>query len=83
MNFWLWAATAFLILLFPVGVTISYGSATQRMAAFTAGSLGGTFALLLLAQGYGRTEFYDIAFTAALLSVIGTLVYAQMYERWL
>ena len=83
MNLWLWAATAFLCLLFPVGIAVSYGRPMERLAALQLGSLGGTVVLLLLAQGYGRTDFYDIAFTLALLSVVGSFAFAHVHERWL
>ncbi|HTX02575.1 MAG TPA: monovalent cation/H+ antiporter complex subunit F [Candidatus Acidoferrales bacterium] len=83
MNLWLWAATAFLCLLLPVGVALTYGSPMQRLAALQLGTLGGTMALLLLAQGYGRTDFYDVAFTLALLSIVGSFAYAHVHERWL
>ncbi|MFE0388282.1 MrpF/PhaF family protein [Streptomyces bungoensis] len=34
--------------------------------------------LLLLAQGYGRTSYVDLALLAALLGPIGTLVFARL-----
>jgi hypothetical protein len=39
MNMWLWAATAFLVLLFPIGFCVCRGTAMQRFAAFQLASL--------------------------------------------
>ena len=83
MNLWLWAATGFLCLLLPVGIALSYGKPMERLAALQLGTLGGTMTLLLLAQGYGRVAFYDVAFTLALLSIVGSLAFAHVNERWL
>jgi multisubunit Na+/H+ antiporter MnhF subunit len=46
-------------------------------------TVGGTMALLLLAQGWGQESFYDEAFTLALLSVIAGFTFAHVHERWL
>jgi multisubunit Na+/H+ antiporter MnhF subunit len=83
MNFWLWAATAFLILLFPAGIAVAFGKAMERLAALQLATVGGTMALLLLAQGWGQESFYDEAFTLALLSVIAGFTFAHVHERWL
>lgn len=83
MNMWLWAATAFLCLLLPAGIAVSFGSPMQRLAALQLATLGGTMSLLLLAQGFGRTSFYDTAFTLALLSVVAGFAFAHVNERWL
>lgn len=83
MNFWLWAATAFLVLLLPVGILVSRGRPMERLAALQLGSAGGTMALLLLAQGWGQEAFYDEAFALALLSTIAGFTFAHVYERWL
>lgn len=83
MNLWLWAATAFLCLLLPVGIAVSYGAPMERLAALQLAALGGTMALLLFAQGFGRSDFYDVALTLALLSIVGGFAFAHVNERWL
>ena len=83
MNFWEWAATAFLVLLFPVGILVSVGRAMERLAALQLATVGGTMAFLLLAQGWGQESFYDEAFTLALLSVAAGFTFAHIHERWL
>jgi multisubunit Na+/H+ antiporter MnhF subunit len=41
-----------------------------------------TVTLLLLAEGYHRAPFFDLALVLALLSLAGGLVFARMLERW-
>jgi multicomponent Na+:H+ antiporter subunit F len=41
-----------------------------------------TVALLLLAEGYHRAPFFDLALVLALLAFAGGLVFARMLERW-
>jgi multisubunit Na+/H+ antiporter MnhF subunit len=38
--------------------------------------------LLLLAEGYHRAPFFDLALVLALLAFAGGLVFARMLERW-
>jgi multisubunit Na+/H+ antiporter MnhF subunit len=38
--------------------------------------------LLLLAQGYHRDPFMDLALVSALLSFAGALSFARFLERW-
>jgi multicomponent Na+:H+ antiporter subunit F len=38
---------------------------------------------MLLAEGFGRLPFFDLALTLALLSFAGGLVFARFLERWL
>ena len=39
--------------------------------------------LLLLAEGFGRAPFTDLAVALALLSFGGGLVFARFLERWM
>jgi multisubunit Na+/H+ antiporter MnhF subunit len=83
MNFWEYAATGFLILLFPVGIAVSFGRAMERLAALQLAAVGGTMVMLLLSQGWGQESFYDEAFALALLSVAAGFTFAHVHERWL
>ena len=83
MNFWTWAATAFLILLLPVGIAVARGRAMERLASLQLASVGGTVVMLLLSQGWGQEQFYDTALTLALLSVVAGFTFAHIHERWL
>ena len=47
--------------------------------------LGGTvdtLVLLVLAQAYDRSIYFDLALALALLSFAGGLVFARFLERW-
>jgi multisubunit Na+/H+ antiporter MnhF subunit len=55
--------------------------ATTAVPRLIAANLAGTLAcsvLLLLAQGYGRTSYVDLALVAALLAPVGTLVFTRL-----
>jgi multisubunit Na+/H+ antiporter MnhF subunit len=41
-----------------------------------------TIVLLLLAEGFHRPPFFDLALVLALLALAGGLVFARMLERW-
>ncbi len=83
MNMWLIAATALLWGLIPCGVVCVRGKLEERLVALeSAGSIS-TLALLLIAEGFHRLPFYDIALSLALLSFGGGLVFAQFLAFWL
>jgi multisubunit Na+/H+ antiporter MnhF subunit len=79
VNAWLIAAAVVLVLcLGPCGWVASRSTALRRLIAV---NLSGTLAcavLLLLAQGYGRTSYVDLALVTALLTPIGTLVFTRL-----
>lgn len=83
MNAWLWAATVLLVALVPcLMVALRSPAPVERLAAFELVGTISTLVLLLLAQGFGRTLFFDLALVLALLSFGGGLVYAHFLERW-
>jgi multisubunit Na+/H+ antiporter MnhF subunit len=58
------------------------GSPLRRLVAL---QLAGTIAALLimmLAQGFSRPSYMDVAITMGLLSLMGTFAYARLLERW-
>jgi len=83
MNAWLWAATALLIALVPCAVVIVRGTMLEALVGLEMASVLNTLVLLLLAEGYHRQPFFDLALVLALLSLAGGLVFARMLERWL
>ncbi|MER7705750.1 monovalent cation/H+ antiporter complex subunit F [Kitasatospora sp. NPDC097605] len=79
MNAWLLAAAVLAVgglgPCLPVGLR---GSPEQRVAAL---DLAGTIAsavLLLLAQGFSRTSYTDLAVDLAVLAPAGTLVFTRL-----
>ena len=83
MNAFLWAATALLVGLVPCGYVIVRGTITEALVGLEMASLVNTLVLLLLAAGFDRPPFFDLALVLALLSLAGGLVFARMLERWL
>jgi multicomponent Na+:H+ antiporter subunit F len=83
MNIWLWGATVLLVALVPCAVVIVRGTMLEALVGLEMASVLNTLVLLLLAEGYHRQPFFDLALVLALLSLAGGLVFARMLERWL
>lgn len=83
MNAWLISATVMLFALVPAGILTFKGSSMDRLIGLQLSSIMATLILMLLAQGFQRVPFYDIALAAALLSFAGGLVFVRFLERWL
>ncbi|WNG26434.1 hypothetical protein F0U62_22200 [Cystobacter fuscus] len=83
MNAWLVSAAVLLVALVPCAVTCLRGKPTDRLVGLEMGSIILTLEFILLAQGFHRVPFYDLAVALALLSFGGGLVFARFLERWL
>jgi multicomponent Na+:H+ antiporter subunit F len=83
MNEWLVGAVVFLVLLLPAGLLAVRGDLFDRIVAMQLASTIGVIALELLAQGFGRDVYFDLALVTAVLSFVGTLFYLRFLERWL
>ena len=83
MNEWLVAATVLLGAMIPCGVVCLRGEAIDRLAGLEAAGTVAALVLLLLAEGFGRVPFTDLAVALALLSFGGGLVFARFLERWM
>lgn len=68
--------------LVPLLVVCVRHSALDALVALELASTITTFVLMLLAQGYNRDPFYDLALVSALLSFAGALTFARFLERW-
>ena len=81
MNEWLIAATVLLVGgLLPLTVA---GLTRDVMAAAAALNLGGPVAalmLLLLAEGFHRQPFVDLAVVLAVVSFVGSVIVARFLE---
>lgn len=81
MNEWLIAALVLLVaLVAPAGVAVRAGARSGLVAVQVAGS-SATLILLLLAQGFARQPFVDLALIAAVMSFIGGVVLAGFIEQ--
>ena len=80
MNVWLVAATVLLLSLAPCAwVCFVKSSPIDRLIAF---EVIDTLIFLLLAQGFHRAVYFDLAVVLALLSLAGGLVFTHFMERW-
>ncbi len=83
MNVWLTAATVMLFALIPCGIVVFKGSPMDRMVGLEMAGLVESLLLIMLAEGFHRIPFYDIALAMALLAFGGGLVFVRFLERWL
>jgi len=82
VNLWLIAATVLLFGLVPCAVLMLRGSIVEALVSLQMAGLVQTVVLLLLAEGFHRPPFFDLALVLALLMLSGGLVFARMLERW-
>lgn len=81
---WLVAALALMIAgLAPCLVATMWGEPIARLTGLILAGPVATLVLLLLAAGYGRPAYLDVALVLALLSFAGSLVYARFLGRTL
>jgi multicomponent Na+:H+ antiporter subunit F len=82
VNEWLVAALALLAGLIPCGVVCLRGEPTERLVGLSMAGTIDALVLLLLAVGYRRGIYLDLALALALLTFAGSLVFARFLERW-
>jgi multicomponent Na+:H+ antiporter subunit F len=82
VNEWLIAATVLLLGLVPCAVVMLRGSIVEALVGLQLAGVLQTVVLLLLAQGFDRPPFFDLALVLALLTLASGLVFARMLERW-
>ncbi len=81
MNEWEIAAAAVGAAIVPcLGVCLLTGATRALVALELSGTLA-TTALMLLAEGFHRQPFIDLALLLALLSLIGAMAFARLMER--
>jgi multisubunit Na+/H+ antiporter MnhF subunit len=83
MNPWLITAAGVLACMIACFIVCVRGDAMSRLVGLEAGGAMTAIILLLLAEGYHRIPFVDLALTLALLAFGGALVFARFLERWL
>ncbi|MFH8345238.1 MrpF/PhaF family protein [Streptomyces sp. NPDC018045] len=79
MNGWLLAAALLLAVGFaPTVWGAASGPVRRRVMAQNLATLAGCLVMLLLAQGFARPSYVDLALVLAVLGPAGTLVYARL-----
>jgi multisubunit Na+/H+ antiporter MnhF subunit len=81
MNEWLVAATILLVALVPCTALCVRGSLLDGLVGLELAGVITTAVLMLLAQGFHRQSFVDLAIVFAVLQFAGTLTFARMLER--
>ena len=82
MNAWLIAATVLVLALLPRAHPQARQPPVDALVALELASTVTTLTLVLLAQGYRRDPFMDLAVVSAVLSFAGALAFARFLERW-
>jgi len=82
VNAWLIAATVLLAALVPCLVVCLRGGPLDALVALELASTVTTLTLALIAQGYRRDPFMDLAVVSGVLSFAGALAFARFLERW-
>lgn len=83
MNGWLYAAAGMLVALVPCGIACFRGSAEDRLAGVEMAGAIVPLQMILIAEGFGRPPFFDLALSLTILSFGGGLVFARFLQRWL
>ena len=83
MTGWLVAAAVLLVAFLAAGVVASNGSIMRRVVALELGGILTTLALLLLAEGFDRDVYFDLAVVLAAMTFASSLVFVRFLERWL
>jgi multicomponent Na+:H+ antiporter subunit F len=83
MNLWLISAAILLVSMTACLWVCLTASLMERFAALQMAQLLTVLVLLLLAEGYRRAIYFDLALVMAVLSFASGLVYVRFLERWL
>lgn len=78
---WLAAAVAMVAMLIPLGLRAMRGSPLDRLVTLELASATQTIVLILLAEGFDRDVYFELAVVMAVLSFAGNLVYARFLEH--
>jgi multicomponent Na+:H+ antiporter subunit F len=80
MNEWELAAIVLIAAIVPCVVVCVLASAPAALAALEVASTLATTVLIVLAEGFHRQPFIDLALVLAVLSVVGSLAFARLME---
>lgn len=83
MNAWLIGALALVPALLACGAACALLDAFGALVALELAGVLATAELMLLAEGTHRQPFADLALVLAFMSVIGSLTFVRLMERYL
>jgi len=81
VNAWLAAAAALIAGVVPCGWIAVRGTRMEAIVALELATTLVTLALILLAEGYGRSSYTLVALTLAALGFVGNLAFVRFMER--
>lgn len=82
-SIWLIASAALMLGIVPCVVLAVRGTAIDRLVALELATVFTVLALLTFEQGEQRQSFFDLSLALAVLSFPSSLLFAEMYRRWL
>jgi multisubunit Na+/H+ antiporter MnhF subunit len=82
VNVWLVAGAATLAQLAFCLVTMVRGAPLDRLVGLELGGTVTTLGLLLLAEGFDRSIYFDVALAYAAASFFANLTFVRFLERW-
>jgi multisubunit Na+/H+ antiporter MnhF subunit len=81
MNEWVIAAVVLLVAgTLPLGLTCLLSDAIEGLVALSLTGVIATLVLLLLAEGFHRQPFVDLAVALAVMSFIGSVAFVRFLE---
>ncbi|MGI8493035.1 MAG: monovalent cation/H+ antiporter complex subunit F, partial [Acidimicrobiales bacterium] len=83
MNSWLIAAMVLLVTLIPCGVVCARASLLEGLVALELTGTVAAVVFVLLAEGFHRPAFGELAIVLAAVSFVGALGFVRYLERWL
>ncbi len=84
MNEWIFAAIVLLIGgTVPLGIVCVWGDVIEGVVALSLAGVIATLVLLLLAEGFQRQPFVDLAVALAVMSFSGSVAFVRYMERGL
>jgi multisubunit Na+/H+ antiporter MnhF subunit len=81
VNGWLLAAAILLAALTPLGSVAYRGSALEGVVALELAGVVVTLVFVVLAQGFDRAIYVDLALVLAPLQFVGALAFVRVLER--
>lgn len=83
MTLWLMAATGMLLGLAPSCIGVMHGRIMERFVALQMAQIVVVLTMVLMAIGYQRSIYLDVALAMSALSLASGLVFVRFLERWL
>ncbi len=82
MNVWIFAAIVLLVGgLTPLGIVCFVSRPIEGVVALSLAGVIATLVMLLLAEGFHRQPFVDIALVLAVMSFSGSVAFVRFLER--